>query len=294
MFTENKSLVESIQQFAAHFKEVCKVFPTATDYVYGNLLAKILSEGKPRQDRTGVGTIGIFGHQLRFDLSESFPLITTKKVAFKSVITELLWFIRGDTDVKFLHDHGCTIWDEWTRMDGSLGPIYGHQWMKWETRNGKSTNQLQEAIRLIKTDPTSRRIVVSAWNVADLPYMALMPCHILYQFYVEDGRLSCHMYQRSADCFLGVPFNIASYALLTHLVAKTCDLQVGDLIISLGDAHIYSNHILQVVTQLGRDPKLTLPKLEITQKRDIEQYDHSVIKLTQYDPHPHIKGEVAV
>ena len=220
---------------------------------YLDLLKKVKDSGKPKGDRTGTGTISIFGHQMRFDLQESFPLLTTKKIHFKSVAYELLWFLKGDTNIKYLKDNGVSIWDEWADENGDLGPVYGKQWRNWKGADGFH-DQISSVIQQIKDNPNSRRHIVSAWNVAEIPRMALAPCHILFQFYVQDGKLSCQLYQRSADVFLGVPFNIASYALLTHMIANVCDLKVGDFIHTLGDAHLYNNHLAQAEEQLSRSP----------------------------------------
>ncbi|MDH7796466.1 MULTISPECIES: thymidylate synthase [unclassified Beijerinckia] len=261
---------------------------------YLNLLQDIMQRGTDKEDRTGTGTRSMFGPQLRFPLQKGFPLMTTKRIHFKSVVHELLWFISGDTNIKYLKDNGVSIWDEWADANGDLGPVYGEQWRSWSAVDGRKYDQLSDVISRIKWGPNSRRMVVSAWNVDDLPEMRLEPCHCLFQFYVANGRLSCHMYQRSADMFLGVPFNIASYALLTHLVAHVTDLEVGDLIISFGDAHIYRNHFEQVQEQLLRTPK-KLPELvlnsEITSLFDF-RYDD--IKLFHYEPEPTIKAPVAV
>lgn len=261
---------------------------------YQDLLHLILDSGNQKHDRTGVGTLSIFGHQLRFNLADGFPLLTTKKIHFKSVVYELLWFIRGDSNIQFLRENGVTIWDEWADSDGDLGPVYGVQWRKWQTSNSGSIDQLATVIHEIKTNPNSRRLLVSAWNVAELPSMALPPCHILFQFYVQDSRLSCQMYQRSVDAFLGLPFNIASYALLTHLVAHVCGLSVGELILSLGDTHLYLNHIEQANTQLTRECR-DLPTLELNKDViQIDKFKYSDILLFGYDPHPAIKADIAV
>jgi thymidylate synthase len=261
---------------------------------YLDLLRDVLTNGTNKGDRTGTGTISVFGRQLRFDLSKGFPLVTTKKVHLKAIIVELLWFLRGDTNVKFLRDHGVTIWDEWADRNGELGPVYGHQWRSWPLPDGKSYDQIAEVVASLKRNPDSRRMVVSAWNVAELGAMALEPCHCLFQFYVADGKLSCQLYQRSADLFLGVPFNIASYALLTHMMAQQCDLQVGDFVHTFGDAHIYSNHLEQVQLQLGREPR-PLPTLEL-RRRPESIFDYGVddFSVVGYDPHPSIKAPVAV
>jgi len=261
---------------------------------YLELLRTAMFTGEEKADRTRTGTLSIFGAQMRFDLREGFPLVTTKKVHFKSVVHELLWFIRGDTNVKYLNDNGVTIWNEWANKDGNLGPIYGKQWRSWPTPNGRSIDQLARVIDRIRRDPDSRRHIVSAWNVAELPYMALAPCHCLFQFYVSNGRLSCQVYQRSADLFLGVPFNIASYALLTHMVAQVCDLEVGDLVWTGGDCHIYDNHRGQVVHQILRTPR-KLPTLLLNRGvKNINEFTFDDVTLVNYLHHPAIKGEVAV
>jgi thymidylate synthase len=261
---------------------------------YHDLLTHILENGTTKGDRTGTGTISTFGYQMRFDLSEGFPVLTTKKLHLRSIIHELLWFLKGDTNIKYLKDNGVRIWDEWADENGNLGPVYGHQWRSWPTPDGGSIDQISNLIQQIKTNPNSRRLMVSAWNVADVDNMALPPCHCLFQFYVADGKLSCQLYQRSADTFLGVPFNIASYALLTMMVAQVCDLQVGDFIHTLGDAHLYSNHIEQANLQLTRDFR-PLPQMKINPAvKDIFGFTIDDFELINYDPHPHIKGEVAV
>lgn len=247
-----------------------------------------------KNDRTGTGTRSVFGYQMRFDLNQGFPLLTTKKLHLRSIIYELLWFLKGDTNIQYLHDNRVTIWDEWADAEGNLGPVYGKQWRSWACPDGRSIDQITQLINQIKTNPDSRRLLVCAWNVADIDKMALPPCHILFQFYVAGGKLSCQLYQRSADIFLGVPFNIASYALLTMMIAQVCGLQYGDFVHTLGDAHIYSNHFDQVRLQLTREPR-QLPKMEINPDvNDIFSFDYSDFTLTGYDPHPHIKGDVAV
>lgn len=261
---------------------------------YLELLNKVMKEGTPKGDRTGTGTKSIFGYQMRFDLSEGFPLLTTKKVHLKSIIYELLWFIKGDTNIKYLKEHGVSIWDEWADENGNLGPVYGAQWRHWKTPDGGEIDQLSNVMRSLKENPDSRRHIVSAWNVADVDNMALPPCHSLFQFYVADGRLSCQLYQRSADLFLGVPFNIASYALLTMMVAKVCGYAAGDFVHTLGDAHIYLNHFEQVETQLGRTPR-KLPEMIIHgNQKDIFSFEYEDFELTGYDPYPAIKAPVAV
>lgn len=261
---------------------------------YEELLKHVYTTGAEKSDRTGTGTRSIFGAQIRFDLSQSFPLISSKKVHLKSIIYELLWFIKGDTNTKYLTDHGVKIWDEWADKDGNLGPIYGHQWRNWPKPDGGTIDQLSEVIETIKNNPDSRRIIVSAWNVADLPKMALMPCHAFFQFYVANGKLSCQLYQRSADMFLGVPFNIASYALLTLMIAQVCNLEPGDFIHTFGDAHIYSNHFEQVELQLSRDIR-PYPTMKINKDvKSIFDFKYEDFELENYNPHPAIKGAVAV
>jgi thymidylate synthase len=261
---------------------------------YLDLVQRILDEGVVKTDRTGTGTRSIFGHQLRFDLREGFPVVTTKKVHLKSVVAELLWFIRGDTNTAWLRENGVTIWDEWADERGDLGPIYGYQWRSWPTPGGGHIDQLGTVIEQVKRDPDSRRHLVNAWNVADLSAMALTPCHTMFQFYVADGRLSCQLYQRSADVFLGVPFNIASYALLTHMVAQVCDLEVGDFVHTFGDAHLYLNHHDQALEQLGREPR-PLPELWLDPAvRDIDAFTMDSVKVSGYDPHPAIRAPIAV
>jgi thymidylate synthase len=261
---------------------------------YHDLLKHILEHGTKKGDRTGTGTISVFGYQNRFDLSKGFPVVTTKKLHLRSIIIELLWFLRGDTNVQYLHDNQVSIWDEWADENGNLGPVYGHQWRSWPTPDGGSIDQISQLIEQIKTKPDSRRLIVSAWNVADVDKMALPPCHCLFQFYVADGKLSCQLYQRSADVFLGVPFNIASYALLTMMVAQVCGLQAGEFIHTFGDAHLYSNHIEQAHLQLSREPR-PLPQMKINPDvKDIFSFKYEDFELVNYDPYPHIKATVAV
>ena len=261
---------------------------------YLDLLRRVLDDGVPKSDRTGTGTLSVFGHQMRFDLTDGFPLVTTKKVHVRSVVGELVWFLRGDTNVRWLQERGITIWDEWADETGELGPVYGRQWRSWPTPDGTHVDQLAEVIGRIRSDPDSRRHLVSAWNVADLPRMALAPCHALFQFYVADGRLSCQLYQRSADTFLGVPFNIASYALLTHMVAHVTELEVGDFVHTLGDAHLYLNHLDQAREQLGREPR-ALPELRLDPAcARIEDFELESVTVLGYDPHPAIRAPIAV
>ncbi|WP_423600305.1 thymidylate synthase [Roseateles sp. MS654] len=261
---------------------------------YEDFMRHVHEHGVTKGDRTGTGTRSVFGHQMRFDLNEGFPLVTTKKVHLKSIILELLWFLRGDSNVKWLQERGCTIWDEWAREDGDLGPVYGVQWRSWPKPDGGHVDQIADVIRQLKTNPDSRRIIVSAWNVAELDKMALMPCHAFFQFYVADGKLSCQLYQRSADIFLGVPFNIASYALLTQMVAQQCDLALGDFIWTGGDCHIYSNHFEQVQTQLAREP-FAYPTMHIKRKpASIFDYELEDFELRDYQHHAPIKAPVAV
>ncbi|MDF9831792.1 thymidylate synthase [Parabacteroides sp. PF5-6] len=261
---------------------------------YHELLDRVLTEGIRKTDRTGTGTYSIFGHQMRFDLEEGFPLLTTKKLHLKSIIHELLWFLKGDTNVKYLQDHGVRIWNEWAGPDGDLGHIYSYQWRSWPDYQGGSIDQIAEAVRMIKEEPDSRRIIVSSWNVGDLPNMNLPPCHAFFQFYVVDGKLSLQLYQRSADIFLGVPFNIASYALLLQMMAQVTGLKPGDFVHTFGDAHIYVNHLEQVKLQLKRDLR-PLPVMRINPEvKDIFGFKYEDFVLENYDPHPHIKGEVSV
>lgn len=261
---------------------------------YHDLMKRILDEGVQKGDRTGTGTKSVFGHQMRFDLSEGFPVVTTKKLHLRSIIHELLWFLKGDSNIKYLKDNGVSIWDEWADENGELGPVYGVQWRSWPTASGEAIDQISQLIHDIKTNPNSRRLIVSAWNVAEVSHMALPPCHALFQFYVADGKLSCQLYQRSADVFLGVPFNIASYALLTMMVAQVCDLEPGDFVHTLGDAHLYSNHMEQAELQLSRECR-PLPQMKINPEiKDIFGFTFEDFTLENYDPHPHIKGAVAV
>jgi thymidylate synthase len=261
---------------------------------YLDLMERVLAEGVEKRDRTGVGTRSIFGHQLRFDLTRGFPLITTKKLHVKSIIYELLWFLRGDTNVKYLDEHGVSIWDEWADENGDLGPVYGRQWRSWPTPDGGSIDQMENVVAEIRRNPDSRRLIVTAWNPADLPKMALSPCHCLFQFYVADGALSCQLYQRSADVFLGVPFNIASYALLTLMVAQVTDLKPGVFIHSFGDTHLYLNHLEQARLQLTRSPR-PLPTLRLNPAaKDLFAFHYEDFSLEGYEPHPHIKAAVAV
>ena len=260
---------------------------------YEDLLRRVMETGTPKADRTGTGTRSVFGHQMRFDLTAGFPLVTTKKVHQRSVVYELLWFLRGDPNVRWLQEHGVTIWDEWAGPDGDLGPVYGVQWRSWPTPDGGTVDQLAQVVETLRRDPDSRRMVVSAWNVADIPRMALAPCHAFFQFYVAEGRLSCQIYQRSADLFLGVPFNIASYALLTHMVAQQADLEVGDLIWTGGDCHIYDNHVEQVREQLSREP-YPWPHLELRRAASLDAYTFEDVEVVGYRHHPAIKAPVAV
>jgi len=261
---------------------------------YLDLLDRVIKTGVEKGDRTGTGTISVFGHQMRFDLQDGFPLLTTKKLHLKSIIHELLWFLKGETNVKYLQDNGVRIWNEWAGEDGELGPIYGYQWRSWPSANGKHIDQISQVVDSIKNNPNSRRHIVSAWNVSEIDNMALPPCHILFQFYVADGKLSCQLYQRSADIFLGVPFNIASYAILLQMMAQATGLQAGEFVHTLGDAHIYNNHIEQVKLQLTRKPK-ALPQMQINPDiKNIFDFKYEDFSLENYDAHPHIKGDISV
>ena len=261
---------------------------------YLDLLQHVLDHGTHKADRTGTGTRSVFGWQMRFDLAQGFPLVTTKKLHLKSIVHELIWFLRGDTNIAYLKEHGVRIWDEWADENGELGPVYGRQWRAWPTLDGGVVDQIRWVVEEIKRNPDSRRLIVSAWNVGELPKMALLPCHTLFQFYVADGRLSCQLYQRSGDIFLGVPFNIASYALLTHMVAQVCDLAVGDFVHTLGDAHLYNNHVEQARLQLSRQPR-PLPMLKLNPAvRSVFDFRYEDVAIEGYDPHPPIKGVVAV
>jgi thymidylate synthase len=261
---------------------------------YLELLEKILADGVAKNDRTGTGTRSLFGHQMRFDLADGFPLLTTKKLHLKSIVYELIWFLAGDTNVKYLNDHGVTIWDEWADQNGDLGPVYGRQWRSWPKADGGAADQISDVVAAIRRDPDSRRLIVSAWNPAELDKMALAPCHCLFQFYVAGGRLSCQLYQRSADVFLGVPFNIASYALLTMMMAQVTGLAAGDFVHTFGDVHLYSNHLEQARLQLGRAPR-PLPRLRLDPSvKDIFAFRYEHFSLEGYEPHPHIKAPVAV
>jgi len=261
---------------------------------YLELLQHVMDQGVKKEDRTGTGTVSTFGYQMRYNLEDGFPLLTTKKVHTKSIIHELLWFLKGETNIKYLKDNGVSIWDDWADADGNLGPVYGSQWRSWNCPDGTTIDQITNVIEQIKKNPDSRRLLVSAWNVSEIEKMALPPCHILFQFYVANGKLSCQLYQRSADLFLGVPFNIASYALLTHMIAQVCGLKVGEFIHTLGDAHIYSNHFDQVKLQLTRNTR-PLPTLQINPLiKNIFDFKFEDFAITNYDPHPHIKGTVAV
>ncbi|MBK8740808.1 MAG: thymidylate synthase [Betaproteobacteria bacterium] len=261
---------------------------------YLAMMRHVLEKGVPKNDRTGTGTLSVFGHQMRFDLAEGFPLVTTKKLHLKSIIHELLWFLQGGTNVRYLRENGVTIWDEWADPEGNLGPVYGFQWRSWPAPGGKAIDQMSDVVAQIRRNPDSRRLIVSAWNVADIPRMALAPCHALFQFHVAGGRLSCQLYQRSADIFLGVPFNIASYALLTHLVAQQCDLEPGEFIWTGGDCHLYLNHLDQVRTQLAREP-LLLPRLVIGRRpKTLFEYEYGDFEIAGYQSHPGIKAPIAV
>jgi thymidylate synthase len=261
---------------------------------YHDLLRHILKNGSRKEDRTGTGTLSCFGYQMRFDLSEGFPLLTTKKVHMRSIIHELLWFLKGDTNIKYLKENGVSIWDEWADEDGNLGPVYGYQWRSWPGHGSESIDQISEVVNTIRSNPDSRRLIVSAWNPADIPQMALPPCHCLFQFYVANGKLSCQLYQRSADTFLGVPFNIASYALLTLMIAQVCDLQLGEFIHSFGDVHLYTNHLEQVELQLSRDIR-PLPQMHLNRDiKDLFAFRYEDFNLVDYNPHPAIKAQVAV
>jgi thymidylate synthase len=261
---------------------------------YLDLLSHVLEHGAEKSDRTGTGTRSVFGWQMRFDLARGFPLVTTKKLHLKSIVHELIWFLRGDTNIAYLKENGVRIWDEWADADGNLGPVYGQQWRAWPTADGDVVDQIRWVIEEIKRNPDSRRLIVSAWNVGELPKMALLPCHSLFQFYVADGKLSCQLYQRSGDIFLGVPFNIASYALLTHMVAQVCGLGVGDFVHTLGDAHLYNNHVEQAQLQLSREPR-PLPQLQLNPEvRSIFDFRFEDVVIENYTPHPLIKGAVAV
>ena len=261
---------------------------------YHDLMRHVLENGVKKTDRTGTGTVSVFGYQMRFNLQDGFPLLTTKKLHTKSILHELLWFLKGETNIQYLKENGVSIWDEWADENGNLGPVYGSQWRSWKGSEGQTIDQISELIDQIKKTPDSRRLIVSAWNVADVPKMKLPPCHLLFQFYVANGKLSCQLYQRSADIFLGVPFNIASYAFLVHMVAQSTDLQVGDFVHTFGDAHLYLNHIEQAQLQLSRDCR-PLPKLEINPEvKNIFDFKYEDFSITGYDPHPHIKAVVAV
>lgn len=261
---------------------------------YQDLLQHILDTGAQKHDRTGTGTISCFGYQMRFDLAKGFPLVTTKKVHLRSIIHELLWFLKGNTNIAYLKENGVSIWDEWADEQGNLGPVYGHQWRSWPGKNGETIDQITKLIEMIRSNPDSRRLIVSAWNVADVDQMALPPCHCFFQFYVADGKLSCQLYQRSADTFLGVPFNIASYALLTMMVAQVCNLQLGDFVHSFGDVHLYNNHLEQARLQLSREPR-ALPQMKLNPEiKNLFDFTFEDFTLEGYDPHPAIKGAVAV
>lgn len=261
---------------------------------YLDLLQHIVDKGASKEDRTGTGTISVFGYQMRFDLNEGFPLVTTKKCHLRSIIHELLWFLQGDTNIKYLKENKVSIWDEWADADGNLGPVYGYQWRSWPTADGRHIDQIKNVVEQIKKNPDSRRLIVSAWNVGEIENMALPPCHAFFQFYVADGKLSCQLYQRSADVFLGVPFNIASYALLTMMIAQVCDLKLGDFVHTFGDTHLYKNHLEQTKLQLTREPR-PLPQMKINPNvKDIFEFKLEDFELVGYDPHPHIKAPVAI
>ena len=261
---------------------------------YLDLMRHILEHGAEKGDRTGPGTKSVFGYQMRFDLSKGFPMVTTKKLHLPSIVHELLWFLKGDTNVKYLQENGVRIWNEWADENGDLGPVYGKQWRKWETKDGRIIDQVKQAVESIKTNPNSRRIIVSAWNVGELEDMALMPCHAFFQFHVADGKLNCQLYQRSADVFLGVPFNIASYALLTHMMAQVCGLKAGDFVHTLGDAHLYNNHLEQARLQVSREP-LPLPTLKLNPEiEDIDDFTYADVEVVGYNHHPHIKAPISV
>jgi thymidylate synthase len=261
---------------------------------YHELMQRVLNEGVKKEDRTGTGTLSVFGHQMRFNLAEGFPLVTTKKCHTKSIVHELLWFLMGDSNIKYLKDNGVSIWNEWADENGNLGPVYGVQWRSWKTHDGRTIDQIKNLIEMIKKNPDSRRLIVNAWNVADVDKMALPPCHTMFQFYVANNKLSCQLYQRSADIFLGVPFNIASYALLTMMIAQVCDLELGDFVHTLGDAHLYVNHLEQTQEQLKRTP-FALPKMKINPAvKDIFSFKYEDFELVGYEAHPHIKAPVAV
>ena len=261
---------------------------------YLDLMRHILEHGAEKGDRTGTGTKSVFGYQMRFDLSKGFPMVTTKKLHLPSIVHELLWFLKGDTNVSYLQENGVRIWNEWADENGDLGPVYGKQWRKWETKDGRIIDQVKQAVESIKTNPNSRRIIVSAWNVGELEDMALMPCHAFFQFHVADGKLNCQLYQRSADVFLGVPFNIASYALLTHMMAQVCGLKAGDFVHTLGDAHLYNNHLEQARLQVSREP-LPLPTLKLNPEiEDIDDFTYADVEVVGYNHHPHIKAPISV
>lgn len=261
---------------------------------YLDLMQHVLDNGVKKEDRTGTGTFSVFGYQMRFNLEDGFPLVTTKKLHLRSIVHELLWFLKGDTNIKYLKENKVSIWDEWADENGELGPVYGQQWRSWPTAGGEAIDQITNVVHQIKSNPDSRRLIVSAWNVSEIQNMALPPCHTFFQFYVAEGKLSCQLYQRSADIFLGVPFNIASYALLTMMMAQVCDLRPGEFVHTFGDAHLYSNHIEQTNLQLSREPR-ALPKMEINSEvKSIFDFKYEDFELVGYDPHPHIKGKVAV